>query len=324
MSSAHLYIARTLTDAAMARTGDLGLPVVVGGEQPPARSQLLAQAAGAAAAVVTLTERIDAEFLDAAGPALRIVSNVAVGYENIDVSEAGRRGVRVANTPGVLDGATADHTFAMILAVTRRLVEADRFARSGQPWVWGPRMLVGLDVSAGAVLGVVGLGRIGRAVARRAQAFAMTVLGSDPAHRPGGMVDAAQVVTLPELLAQSDVVTLHVPLTPATRRLIDARAIASMKDGAYLVNAARGGIVDEAALIAALRAGKLAGAALDTFEGEPLINPELAELEQVVLTPHIASAGQQTRDRMCLLALDNVRAVLAGREPLTPVPAPPV
>jgi lactate dehydrogenase-like 2-hydroxyacid dehydrogenase len=321
VSAAHLYIARTLTDAAMAQARRLGLPLVVGGEAPPTRQRLLADAAGAAGAVVTVTERVDSEFFDAAGPGLRVVANVAVGYDNIDLAEATRRGVRVTNTPGVLDGATADHTFAMILAATRRVVEADRLARSGQPWVWGPTMLLGLDLSAGAVLGIVGLGRIGQAVARRAQAFSMTVIATDPRHQPdaASAPSGVRLVPLPELLASADVVTLHVPLLPATRHLIDAAAIAAMKDGAYLVNAARGGIVDESALIAALRAGKLAGAALDTFEGEPNINPELVKLDQVVLQPHIASAGRQTRDRMGLLALDNVSAVLAGREPPTPI-----
>lgn len=319
MSTAHLYVARTLTDVATARLGDLGLPVVAGEEAPPARSRLLADIAGAAAAVVTLTERVDAEVLDAAGPGLRVIANVAVGYDNIDVAQAHRRGIVVTNTPGVLDDATADHTMAMVLAVTRRVVEADRFVRTGHPWVWGPRMMLGLDLSGGARLGVVGLGRIGRAVARRAQAFSMTVLGHDRHHEPGDLVDGVRMMSLPDLLAESDVVSLHVPLERSTRHLVDADAIASMKDGAYLVNAARGGVVDEKALVAALRSGKLAGAALDTFEGEPAVDPELLGLDQVVLQPHIASAGGRTRDRMCLLALDNVREVLAGRDALTPV-----
>ncbi|MFT4280861.1 2-hydroxyacid dehydrogenase [Microbacterium sp.] len=315
----HLYIARTLSDDAMGRAHELGLPVVVGVDEPPTRERLLADVAGATAAVVTLTERVDAEFLDAAGPNLRLVANVAVGFDNIDVAEAQRRGVAVSNTPGVLDDATADHTFAMILAVTRRVAEADRFVRSGTPWVWGPRMFVGLDLSGGTKLGVIGIGRIGRAVARRAQAFSMTVLGYDPQYEPGDRVDGVRMLSLPDLLAESDIVSVHVPLLPATRHLIDAAAIASMKDGAYVINAARGGIVDEKALIAALRSGKLAGAALDTFEGEPHVDPELLEIESVVLQPHIASAGSATRSRMCLLALDNVREVLADREPVTPV-----
>src|SRR4051812_30150419 len=164
----------------MQSVNDLGLPVVTGDEAPPERDRLLRDVAGAAAAVVTLTEKVDAEFFDSAGPQLQVVANVAVGYDNIDIAEATRRGVVVTNTPGVLDDATADHTFAMILAIPRRVVEADRFLGPGGPWIWGPRMLVGLDISAGATLGHVGLGPIGRAVAPRAQAFSMTVLAHDP------------------------------------------------------------------------------------------------------------------------------------------------
>jgi len=321
VTTPHLYIARTLTDVAMQSVNDLGLPVVAGDEAPPGRDRLLRDVAGAAAAVVTLTEKIDAEFFDSAGPQLRVVANVAVGYDNIDIAEAARRGVVVTNTPGVLDDATADHTFAMILAITRRVVEADRFVRSGEPWIWGPRMLVGLDISAGATLGIVGLGRIGRAVARRAQAFSMTVIAHDPHHAPGDKIDGVTITSLDDLLAGSDVVSLHVPLLEQTRHLIDDEAIATMKPNAYLINAARGGVVDESALISALRNGRLAGAALDTFEGEPKVNPELSTLENVVLQPHIASAGGRTRDRMCLLALDNVRDVLAGSDARTPVVA---
>ena len=319
MTSPHLYVARTLSDVAMQSLDDLGLPVVTGDEAPPERDRLLRDVAGAAATVVTLTEKIDAEFFDSAGPQLRVVANVAVGYDNIDLAEATRRGVVVTNTPGVLDDATADHTFAMILAITRRVVEADRFLRTGEPWIWGPRMLVGLDISAGATLGIVGLGRIGRAVARRAQTFSMTVVAHDPHYAPGDNIDGVTITSLEDLLAGSDVVTLHVPLLDQTRHLIDDDAIATMKPGAYVINAARGGVVDESALISALRNGHLAGAALDTFEGEPKVNPELSGLENVVLQPHIASAGGRTRDRMCLLALDNIRDVLAGRDARTAV-----
>lgn len=318
MTTPHLYIARLLTDPVMAELAALDLPTAIGADQPPTREELLRDVRGAAAAIVTLTERIDAEFFDAAGPQLKIVANVAVGYDNIDVAEATRRGVVVTNTPGVLDDATADHTFAMILGIARRVAEADRFARSGTPWVWGPRMLVGLDLSAGATLGIVGYGRIGRAVAQRARAFGMQLLVHDA--RP--IIDPEpdlRVVDLPTLLAESDVVSLHVPLLPQTRHLIDAAAIAQMKPGAYLINAARGGVVDEAALIPALRSGRLAGAALDTFEGEPQINPELIALENTLLQPHIASAGAKTRDAMCRLAVRNVQLVLAGQPAQTPV-----
>lgn len=314
----HLYVARLLTDPVMHELERLPLPTMVGRDEPPSREELLAGVRGAAGAIVTLTERIDAEFFDAAGAGLKVVANVAVGYDNIDVHEAARRGVIVTNTPGVLDNATADHTFAMILAIARRVAEADRFARTGASWVWGPRMLVGLDVSAGATLGIVGYGRIGRAVAQRARAFGMRILAHDarPVPNPG---EDVTMVDLPTLLAESDVVTLHVPLLPDTRHLIDSTAIELMKPGAYLVNAARGGVVDEAALVTALRTGRLAGAALDTFEGEPRINPDLIALENTLLQPHIASAGSRTRDAMCRLAVRNVTRVLAGEDPETPV-----
>ncbi|MEV3903937.1 D-glycerate dehydrogenase [Mycobacterium sp. NPDC050551] len=315
----HVYVSRLLTDRAMARLRALGRPVRAGSDDPPSRAELTAGIAGAAAAVVTLTERIDAEVLAAAGPALRIVANVAVGYDNIDVPAAAESGVVVTNTPGVLDRATADHTFALILAATRRLLDGDRLIRSREPWVWGPRMLIGLDVSAGATLGVLGYGRIGRAVARRAKAFDMTVLAVARSRTPGTEEDGVTFVDTATLLAESDVVTVLTPLTPETRHLIDATALTAMKPTAYLVNTARGGIVDERALVDALHAGRLGGAALDVFENEPHVDPALLDAPNLVLTPHIASAGEATRDAMGILAADNVDAVLSGREALTPV-----
>ncbi|MFI7635330.1 2-hydroxyacid dehydrogenase [Nonomuraea sp. NPDC049400] len=316
----HIYVTRTLTDAAMAKVRELSHPVIAGGEEPPDRATLLRDVAGAAAVVCTLTERIDAEVLDAAGPGLRVVANTAVGYDNIDVAAATERGVRVTNTPGVLDGATADLAFALILATSRRVLDGDRLIREGSPWIWGPRMMLGIDLSAGATLGVVGYGRIGRAVARRARAFDMSVLAT-PTSSPLTDEDrlGVEFVALPELLERSDVVTLHCPLTPETRHLIDAAALRRMKPTAILVNTARGGIVDERALIEALRSGALAAAGLDVFEDEPRVDPELAKLPNTVLTPHIGSAGTATRERMCGLSVANAAAVLAGRAPLTPV-----
>jgi lactate dehydrogenase-like 2-hydroxyacid dehydrogenase len=314
-----IYVTRLLTDRAMAHLESLGVPVRVGGEDPPSCTELEQGIAGAAAAVVTLTERVDADLLAAAGPQLKVVANVAVGYDNIDVDAAAAAGVIVTNTPGVLDRATADHTFALILAATRRIAEGDRFLRTGQPWIWGPRMLVGLDVSAGATLGIIGYGRIGAAVARRAQAFDMKVLANARSRHPGTVEDGVTFVDTATLLAQSDVVSVLTPLTPETRHLIDADALRAMKPTAYLVNTARGGVVDEAALIAALRDGQIRGAALDVFENEPHVNPELLDIPNVVLTPHIASAGEATRDAMAILAIDNAAAVLDGRPALTPV-----
>jgi lactate dehydrogenase-like 2-hydroxyacid dehydrogenase len=287
---------------------------------PPGPEDLRSAVAAAEGLLSLVTDRIDAAVLDAAGSGLRIVANVAVGYDNVDLAGARARGVVVTNTPGVLDGATADLTMGLVLAAARRIAEGDRFLRTGTPWVWGPRMLVGLDLSAGATLGIVGYGRIGRAVARRAQAFDLRVLATptradlSPAER-----DAVEFRELPDLLAASDVVTLHCPLTPQTHHLVDDAALARMRPSALLVNTARGGVVDTDALVRALTEGRLGGAALDVFEDEPHVDPRLLALPQVVLTPHLGSAGNRTRSAMCGLAVDNVAAVLAGSPPLTPV-----
>ena len=320
-SAAPIYLSRLLTDRAMRHLESLGRPYRAGSEEPPTRQQLKTGLSGASAAVITLTEKVDADVLAAAGPELKIIANVAVGYDNIDLAAAAAAGVTVTNTPGVLDRASADHTFALILAATRRITEGDRLIRSGQPWIWGPRMLVGLDLSAGATLGIIGYGRIGRAVARRALAFDMRVLATSRSAISGTVVDGVTFVDLPTLLADSDVVSVHTPLTKDTRHLIDATTLRAMKPTAYLINTARGGVVDENALVAALRDGRLRGAALDVYEGEPHVNPQLLDAPGLVLTPHTASAGEATRDAMGMLALDNVAAVLGGEPPLTPIGA---
>jgi lactate dehydrogenase-like 2-hydroxyacid dehydrogenase len=314
-----IYVSRLLTDRAMAHLRSLGVAVRAGDEHPPSRAELETGIAGSSAAVITLTERVDAALLAAAGDQLKVIANVAVGYDNIDLDAAEAAGVTVTNTPGVLDRATADHTFALILAATRRVVEGDRFIRSQQPWIWGPRMLVGLDISAGTTLGILGYGRIGQAVARRAQAFDMTVVASARSRRPGTEEDGVAFVDARTLLAESDVVTVLTPLTPQTRHIIDAAALRAMKPTAYVINTARGGVVDESALIDALNTGQIRGAALDVFENEPQVNPALLDVPNLVLTPHIASAGEATRDAMGILAIDNAAAVLAGQPPLTPV-----
>jgi lactate dehydrogenase-like 2-hydroxyacid dehydrogenase len=316
----HVYVPRLLTDDAMAELGTLDRTLVVGPEEPPSRAELLRGVTGAAAVICTLTERIDAEVLDAAGPQLRVVANTAVGYDNIDVSAASSRGVVVTNTPGVLDRATADLTLGLILAAARRIAEGDRFLRHGTPWTWGPRMMVGLDLSAGATLGIIGLGRIGRAVARRARAFDMRVLAT-PTRAELDEDERASIefVDLPALLRRSDVVSLHCPLTPETRHLIDREALRLMKPTALLVNTARGPVVDTDALVAALESGEIGGAALDVYEDEPRVDPRLLAFEQVVLTPHLGSAGDATRSAMCRMSVANAVEVLAGRPPLTPV-----
>jgi glyoxylate reductase len=272
------------------------------------------------AVVSLLSDRVDDAFLDTAGPRLRVVANVAVGYDNIDVPACTRRGVVVTNTPGVLTEATADIAFALILMATRRLGEGERLLRSGGAWGWGMFFMLGAGIQ-GKTLGIVGMGQIGRATARRARAFGMEVVYAGR-RRAAADVEAelaARLVELDELLATADVVSLHVPLTPETRHLIDARRLALMKPTAFLVNTTRGPVVDESALVDALRAGTIAGAGLDVFEREPEVHPGLLELENAVLLPHLGSATVETRTAMATLAAENALAVLRGEPPPTPV-----
>jgi lactate dehydrogenase-like 2-hydroxyacid dehydrogenase len=267
-----------------------------------------------------LTDRVDGAVLDA-GPGLRIVANIAVGFDNIDLAAARSRGVVVTNTPDVLTEATADFTWGLILAVTRRIAEGERLLRRGGWSGWALDFMLGSDLR-GKQLGIVGLGRIGRAVASRAGAFGMRVAFTTLEPGPDAQVatDASWTrLNLDELLSSSDVVSLHVPLTPATRHLIDRRAILRMKRRAYLVNTSRGPVIDEAALAWALREGLIAGAALDVYEQEPRVHPDLFGLENVVLAPHLGSATVETRTAMADLAARNVLAVLTGSGPLTPV-----
>jgi glyoxylate reductase len=262
-----------------------------------------------------LTNPIDAEVLDAA-PALKIVANMAVGYNNIDVEEATRRRVAVTNTPGVLTDTTADFAWTLIMASARRLVESDRYLRAGKFHGWGPLMMVGHDVH-GKTLGIIGFGRIGRAVAKRASGFDMKVLYHDKYSADPDTERAlnASNASMDELLSNSDFVTIHTDYNPDTHHLIGAPELARMKPSAHLINTARGPIVDEAALAAALKAGTIAGAGLDVYEREPDVHPGLLELENVVLAPHIASASLDTRNSMGLTAADNIVATLRGERP---------
>ncbi|NQD39302.1 2-hydroxyacid dehydrogenase [Glutamicibacter halophytocola] len=290
------------------------------GEQSISREELLGKVAGADALVTLLTERVDAELLDAAGPQLQVVSNVAVGYDNIVVADCTARNVRATNTPGVLTEATADIAFGLILMATRRLGEGERLIRSGTPWKWGMFFLLGSSLQ-GKTLGVVGMGGIGQATARRAKAFGMEVVYQSRSEiDPATAAElGARRVELDELLAISDVVSLHCPYGPNTHHLIGAEQLAAMKPEAYLVNTARGPIVDEAALAQALREGAIAGAGLDVFEKEPAVHPELLELENVALVPHLGSSTVETRTAMAVLASENTLAVLRGEDPVTPV-----
>jgi glyoxylate reductase len=272
---------------------------------PPARDELLAQVAGKDGLMLMLTDRVDDELLDAAGPQLRIVADYAVGIDNVDLEACRRRGIVVSNTPDVLTETTAELTIAIVLALLRRVAEGDRLIRRGEEWIWAPNLMLGRGLP-GLRLGLVGHGRIGRAVERLARAHGMEVTHST---RSGG-------VPLDELLAASDVVSLHLPLTDDSRHLIDEAALARMKPTAVLVNVSRGPIVDEEALVAALRAGRIAGAALDVFEREPEVHPGLLELENVVLVPHLGSATEETREAMGMLCVEALRAVLLeGRVP---------
>jgi len=280
------------------------------------REMLLEKVKGADALLSLLTDNIDAEVMDAAGPNLKIIANYAVGYNNIDVEEATKRGIMVTNTPGVLTETTADFAWTLLMAIARRIVEADKFVREGKFRGWEPMLLLGTDVF-GATLGIVGFGRIGQAMARRALGFNMRVLYYDNS-RIDEQIEKelkATFVDLPTLLKESDFVTLHVPLTKQTHHLIGEKELKMMKKDAYLINTARGPVVDEKALVKALKEGWIKGAALDVFENEPEIEPELLKLDNVVLAPHIASASYATRSKMSVMVAENIIKALNGEVP---------
>ena len=284
---------------------------------PPLTSSELAMLVGNAEAAVTLlADRVGEEvFLHCRR--LRVVANYAVGVNNVDLVAAARAGVVVTNTPDVLTEATADLAWALILAVTRRVVEGDGMMRRGEFTGWRPDLLLGSGLQ-GKTLGIVGLGRIGAAVGRRARAFGLRILAHDP-RAAAVPEDVVRVDRLEDLLRQTDILTLHCPLTPETRGLIGAARLALLPRGAVLVNTSRGEVVDEAALVASLAAGHLGGAGLDVYEHEPVVHPGLVGRRDVVLLPHLGSATRETRAAMADLAVDNVLAVLAGQRALTPV-----
>jgi len=284
------------------------------------REELLQAVKGKDGILCLLTDKIDAEVFDAAGPQLKVVSNYAVGYDNIDVNEATKRGIVVTNTPGVLTETTADLAWALILATARRIVEADKFTRAGKYEGWAPMLFLGQDVY-GKTLGIIGMGRIGQAVARRAKGFNMKVLYNDIRRIPEELEKElnATFVSLDELIEQSDFVSLHTYLSPETYHLINEERLRKMKKTAYLINTSRGPVVDESALVRALKEGWIAGAGLDVYEFEPKLVPGLAECENAVLLPHIASASVETRTKMATMAAENLLAVLAGKMPPNPV-----
>jgi glyoxylate reductase len=287
-------------------------------DRPLTRQELLEKVRGRDGLLTFLTERVDAELLDAAGPQLKVVANFAVGFNNMDPAAATERGVVLANTPGVLDDATATLSFALLLAVARRVGEADRYIRAGR-WTsaWSHDFFVGQDV-AGKTLGIAGAGRIGRNLGRKARAFDMRLLYTKRSRDEAFERETGAVfVGKQSLFAQSDFVSLHVPLTPETHHYVGERELALMKPTAILINASRGPVVDERALVEALRERRIWGAGLDVFEDEPRLSPGLAELENVVIVPHIASATPQTRRAMGDAAIDNIRNVLAGAPPVS-------
>ena len=292
------------------------------GELP--HDELVRRVAGKQALVALITDKVDRAVIEA-GTDLRIIANVAVGYNNVDAAAARERGIIVTNTPDVLTGATADLTWALILAVTRRLGEGERMVRRNAWPGWAFDQLLGMELR-GKQLGIIGYGRIGKAVAARAEPFGMRIAyaARGANDRRGGPLGPpsgppAEAMPVDRLLSTSDVVSIHVPLTPETRHLIDQPALARMKRSAYLINVSRGPVVDEAALVWALKNRLIAGAALDVYEEEPKVHPDLLALENVLLAPHLGSATTETRTGMADLAVSNVLAVLSGQPPLTPV-----
>jgi glyoxylate reductase len=316
-----VFVARRLPEEGLAPLAEALEVDLWPDELPPPRATLLERVRGMDGLLALLTDRVDDELLDAAGPGLRVVSNFAVGFDNIDVPACTRRGIPVGNTPGVLTETTADLAWALLMAAARRLPEGYDYVRAGKWRTWGPLLLLGSDIHH-ATIGIVGFGRIGREIAKRARGFDMTILVHDAF--PPTVEDQASLgvesVSMDELLARSDFVTLHVNLTPETRHLIRADALARMKPTAILVNTSRGPVVDQVALAAALREGTIAGAALDVTDPEPMAPDDpLLSLANCLVVPHIASASRATRGKMAAMAAANLLAGVRGERLPTPV-----
>lgn len=320
MPEPKIVVTRRIPEPAIEILRNAGDVWVSPDDRPLEVSELHDAIRGADIAVTLLHDKVNDAFFDAAGDQLRAVCNVAVGFDNIDVPAATKRGVVITNTPAVLTEATADLAMTLILAVTRRAGEGERLIRAREPWSWHMFMLLGMGLQ-GKTLGVIGMGAIGQALARRAKAFGMSVIYSDARQAPAEVEQelGARRVELDDLLRTSDVVSVHAPLMDSTRHLINAETLGLMKESAYIVNSARGPIIDEAALVDALKAGKIAGAGLDVYENEPETHPGLLDLENVVLLPHLGSATIETRTAMGVLAAENAVAVLNGERPKTPV-----
>jgi glyoxylate reductase len=310
-----ILVTRKLPASVLAKLEAVGTVDLYTGDAAIPPAELARRIVDKAALVCLFTDRVDKSIVDCAS-GLKVIANVGVGHNNIDIAHARSRGIVVTNTPDVLTESVADFTWAMMFAITRRLSEGDRLARSGHWKGWALDLLLGSELR-GKQLGLVGIGRIAQAVAQRAPAFGMRVAY---ASRRGMEVAGLEAMSLDRLLVTSDVLSLHVPLTSETRHLIDKKALARMKRTAYLINTSRGPVIDEGALAWALQHHLLAGAALDVYENEPAIHPDLLTLDNVLLVPHLGSATTETRTAMADLAAENVIAVLGGRAPLTPVP----
>lgn len=319
-----VFVSRIIPDDGLSLIRDACDMDLWDGDLPPPRDELLRRVAGVDGALTLLTDKVDDAFLDAAGPQLRVVSNYAVGFDNIDVAACARRGIPVGNTPGVLTDTTADLAWTLLMAAARRVAEGDRYVRDGRWKTWGPLLLLGPDVH-GSTIGIVGFGRIGQAVARRAAGFGMRILYHDVNELPADVTGPLGAVYTPldDLLAQSDYVSLHVNLTPETRHLINARTLGLMRPTAVLVNTSRGPVVDQAALADALEQDVIFAAALDVTDPEPIpMDDRLVGRDDCLIVPHIASASRATRGKMAQMAAANLIAGVTGQPLPTEVPPP--
>jgi glyoxylate reductase len=311
-----IFVTRQIPEIGIKMLREKGYEVEVGPVEPPSRDELMEKVKSVDAILSVLTEKIDAGIMEAAGSQLKIIANYAVGFDNIDIQEAKKRGIMVTNTPGVLTEAVAEHTIALLFAIAERIVEADQYVRDGKFTAWGPLLLLGADIKD-KTLGIAGLGRIGCEVAKRMHdGFGLKVIYYDVKRNEELEKQYnLEYREFDDLLKEADFVSLHVPLLESTRHLINAEKLKLMKPTTYLINTSRGPIVDEAALVEALKNNVIAGAGLDVFENEPELAPGLADLDNVVLTPHIASATLETRNKMAEMAAANIIEALEGRTP---------
>lgn len=317
MSKPKVYVTRSIPGKGLNLIQQTCYVEVWPGTIPPSHEELLEKVRDIDALLCLLTDKIDAEIMEAAGPKLKVISNYAVGFDNIDISEATKRGIRVCNTPGVLTETTADLTFALLMAAARRIVEGEKFVKEGKWKTWEPMLLLGQDIHD-ATLGIIGLGKIGTAMAKRAKGFGMKVIYYDPKQRAelDNELGVQPCENLDELFKQADFISIHVPLTSETQYLIDSKALDKMKNSAILINTSRGKVVDSEALYNALRQGKIAYAALDVTDPEPLpANHELLTLPNCLVVPHIGSASVATRTRMAVMAAENLIDTLNDKVP---------